>query len=289
MATKTIQNYLDFVQKEQDELTLQKNYLNEATRILTSSDLKDSYQAFLACLNDYPSYLFKKEKEFMFFLSKINEKLNISTDDSLKFHDPNIEMFLDELIYKVDIYHTVHGVYDLNFSFDGNDMALRLEIDMPGQKVIVFTQDLLGLNVDGQAKSKLVHYLVDVMEIFKEIDFKITRETTTNIDPFLMFEKLEFQRLPHFVDLDFDRLFIAMNGEGNMEYMDDQNKVHLQLDNEHEIYIISSPAEDVTDIEILHHNGEIYLFDLLAAFPYVEQLFTGEVLLNDNDKENVDV
>lgn len=282
MSQKIIQEYQDFVQKEQDELTLQKNYLSEASNILQSNDLTGSYQAFMNCLEQYPSYLFKKEKEFMFFFAKANEKLNVITEDGGKFHDPSVMINLEDLLFKVDIYHTVHGVYELNFSYQETDMALRIEIDMPKKMLSILTQDLLNLLVIGRAKSNLVHYLTDLSKLFETIGFEIKRETTTNIDPFLMFDKLVFQRVPHFDDQDFDQLFIAMEGQGDMVSLPDKNGVHLTLDDENEIFITSSQAEDVCDIEIKHHNGQIYLFDLLAAFPYVEQLFTGQVIFPED-------
>ena len=282
MSTKIIDSYLDFVQKEQDELTLQKNYLSEATKILNSNQLMDSYNSFMKCLNDYPSYLFKKEKEFMFFMAKVNEFLKIDASDSLNFHDPNIQLVIDDLHYKVDIYHTVQGIYEMNFSYENIDMALRVEVDMPNKVMTVLTQDLLHLNVSGNVKSKMVHYLTDLMDLMKTIEFTIKRETTTNIDPFLMFSELSFQRSPYFTDSAYDKLFIAMDGSGEMQYANSSNNVHLILDEENEVFIESSPVENVADIKISHKQGQIYLFDLLALHPYVEQLFIGEVIFSED-------
>ena len=282
MSTKTIDNYLQFVTKEQDELSLQKSYLSEATLILTSEELADSYQAFINCLTKYPKYLFKKEKEFMFFMAKIHELLKISTEDAVKFHDPSIVLDLDEYQYKLDIYHTINGVYELNFSYLDTEMAMRIEVDMPKKSLTILTQDVLNLSVPEVVKSYLIHYLSDLIQIFETINFKVKYEITSNINPFLTFKELAYQRIPHLADHDFDQLFISMDGQGDMRYLDQGQGVHVILDEDNEAYITSSIAENVSDIKLVHKQEQIYLFDLLAKHPYIKQLLLGELLFNQD-------
>lgn len=265
------------LQEEQDELTLQKNYLSEAGRILTSATLKESFQALVNCMQDYPAYLFKKEKEFIFFLTKINTMLGVYSDEVTNFSDPNIRLTIGDLIYKMSFYYTVQGICEINFEYNQKDLAIQLKMDALNHQLVISSQDVLHLQVEARVKSYIIHYIANVVSLLETIGFDIIYETATNIDPFLMFKHFEFERAPRLDDNDLDRLFISMDGKGDMRYTDDERGVILTLDEHNTVWITTIPGSLTSTITMDNNEGEIYLFDLLGENPFLEMLFEGEI------------
>lgn len=274
------------VQREQDELTLQKNYLAEAERILTGDVLADSFQALLNCMNDYPSYLFKREKEFIFFFTRLNDILKVKTADVTNFSDPNIFIMMDKAEFKMYFYYTVKGVCEITFDYQGMDMGIKIECDVLQKEFRLQTKDLLHLAVNSVAKSVIVHYLADMMDQFESIGFKVVTEKEINVDPFLQYTTFEFDKLPKMEDRDFDRLFIAMDGKGDMKYTDDHRGVILVLDDDNTVRINNRKADVTSHVCMKNSREKIYLFDLLGENPFLEQLFEGEIEIETEKKKD---
>lgn len=279
-SQQALKELVQSVQREQDELTLQKNYLSEAERILTGESLDASFQALLNCMNDYPSYLFKREKEFIFFFTRLNDILGVKSADVTNFADPNIAIMMDQAEFKMYFYYTVKGVCEITFEYQGIDMGIKVECDVLQKELRIQTRDLLHLETSGVAKSIIVHYLANMMAEFASIQFKVATENETNVDPFLQYTTFEFEKLPKMEDRDYDRLFINMDGKGDMRYTEDRTGVILTLDADNTVYITNRKADLATRIKMINDKEKIYLFDLLAANPFLEQLFEGEVNLD---------
>lgn len=285
-SQQALKELVQSVQREQDELTLQKNYLSEAERILTSETLAGSFQALLNCMNDYPSYLFKREKEFIFFFTRLNDILGVKSADVTNFADPNIFIMMEKAEFKMYFYYTVKGVCEITFDYQGIDMGIKIECDVLQKELRIQTRDLLHLNASGVAKSVIVHYLANMMEEFRSIDFKVETEKETNVDPFLQYTVFEFEKLPKMEDRDFDRLFISMDGKGDMRYTDDHTGVILVLDDDNTVYIRNRKADVTSRVRMENSKEKIYLFDLIAENPFLEQLFEGETqITTDKDKK----
>lgn len=285
-SKQALNTLIDSLQAEQDELTLQKNYLSEAGRILSSDTLKESYQALVNCMQDYPAYLFKKEKEFIFFVTKINSILDVFSDEVTNFSDPNIQIELGDLTYKMSFYYTVQGICEINFEYDHTDTAIQMKLDALNHQLIISAQDVLHLNLQAKVKSYIIHYIANVASLLETIGFDVIHESTTNIDPFLMFKHFEFEKAPRLDDSDLDRLFISMDGKGDMRYTDDQRGVILTLDEHNTVWVTTVPGSLTSTVKMENNQGEIYLFDLLGDNPFLEMLFEGEIRIKKDHHED---
>lgn len=262
---------------EQDELTLQKNYLSEAEQILVASSLQENYEALINCMQNYPAYLFKKEKEFIFFVTRLNALLGIYSDKITDFSDPSIYVYIDQFKLKLSFYYTVQGICEINFDYQGVDAAIQLNFDAINHQLDIVSKDVLHLSMDAAVKSAIIHYIADIVEQLRQINISVHYETTTAIDPFLTFTKFEFERAPRLDDSDLDKLFISMDGKGDMRYTDNHHGVILTLDEDNTVWINTTPGSLTSSVTMENNKQDIYLFDLLGENPFLEQLFTGEI------------
>lgn len=283
-SEQALKALIDSIQAEQDELTLQKNYLSEASQILSGETLHDSFEALINCMQDYPAYLFKKEKEFIFFFTKLNTLMNIPSDDVTDFSDPNIKITVNDIQLKMSFYYTVQGICEINFDYNNKDAAIQVKFDALNRQAIVSSQDVLNLSLPSKAKSSVIHYVADLMKWLKTINFDIQYENSTNIDPFLMFKHFEFERAPRLDDSDLDRLFITMDGKGDMRYTDDNHGVILTLDDQNTVWVKTTPGSLTSTVTMENSQQEIYLFDLLGENPFLEMLFSGEIRIKKSKK-----
>ena len=282
---QALDELIQSLQDEQDELTLQKNYLTEAEKILVSPTLKENYTALINCMQNYPAYLFKKEKEFIFFFTKLNAVLNILSDDVTDFSDPSIHIYLDQFKLKMSFYYTVQGICEINFEYNGIDTAIQLKFDALNHHMDIVSKDVLHLSMDAAVKSAVIHYIAHLIEQLVTIDITMNYETTTAIDPFLTFKQFDFERAPRLDDADLDRLFISMDCKGDMRYTDDHHGVILTLDEDNTVAIKTTPGSLTSSVTMINSKEAIYLFDLLGENPFLEQLFTGEIRIKKGTKE----
>lgn len=274
------------VQNEQDELTLQKNYLTEVGRMLSSDTLKSSFDALITCMKDYPAYLFKKEKEFMYFVTKLNTLLDgVKTEPWTDYSQAQLELEIKEHHYLMAFYYTMSGACEITFEYGHKDMAVRMTLDPIKKQLSIVTEDLLKLDVISSAKSVLIHYLVDVMEEIRTLDFEIETKSMTNIDPFKMFTRFVYDKTPRLEDRDYDRLFIEMDGIGDMRYTSSKDGVVLTLANHHRVTVVTPLESTTSRITLENTEHKIYLFDLLAENPFLEMLFDGEVIVRQKPKK----